>query len=118
MGTFTWPMRVSSMDRKRSRDVEAMVDTGAFYTTLPGALLRELGVEPTGRQWFEVADGRVVPMDIGRAWVMIDGEEEITLVAFGPDNALTLLGAYTLEGLRLAADPTSQRLVPIQILPL
>ena len=29
MGTFSWPLRISSMDRRRSRDVEAAVDTSA-----------------------------------------------------------------------------------------
>ena len=57
-------------------------------------------------------------MDLGRAWVAIDGEEEITLVAFGPDDGVALLGAYTLEGLRLAVDPRGQRLVPLEVLPL
>ena len=43
MGTFTWPLRVSDMDGQRSIEIEATVDTGAAYTTLPGRLLRELG---------------------------------------------------------------------------
>jgi len=37
----------------------------------------------------------------------------ITLVVFGEPEAPALLGAYTLEGLRLAADPVSRRLVPV-----
>ena len=48
MGTFTWPLRISSMDGQHSLDLEATVDTGAFYTTLPARLLRELGIEPMG----------------------------------------------------------------------
>ena len=35
-----------------------------------------------------------------------------TLVVFGEDHARALLGAYTLEGLRLAVDPTHRKLVP------
>ena len=33
-------------------------------------------------------------------------------MAFGEDDARVLLGAYTLEGLRLAVDPTHARLIP------
>ena len=42
----------------------------------------------------------------------IDGRTEATLVIFGEDSARALLGAYTLEGLRLAVDPALGRLVP------
>ena len=116
MGTFQWPMRISSMDGRQSRDIEATVDTGAAYTTLPARLLRELGVEPTGQRRFLLADGRRVYMDYGRAWVTIDGESEVTVVVFGEDNAPPLLGAYTLEGLALAVDPVEQRLVPANLI--
>ena len=116
MGTFTWPLRVSGMDGRQALDVEATVDTGAAYTTLPARLLRELGIVPMGRRRFLLADGRRTDMDIGRAWVTIDGESEITLVAFGEDDAPPLLGAYTLEGLALAVDPQERRLVPTHLI--
>ena len=38
--------------------------------------------------------------------------DRIRLVVFGQDDAPALLGAYTLEGLRLAVDPTHGRLIP------
>jgi hypothetical protein len=37
----------------------------------------------------------------------------MTLVVFGDLDAPVLLGAYTLESLRLAADPVSRRLIPV-----
>ena len=116
MGTFKWPLRISSMDGQQTQDVEATVDTGAAYTTLPASLLREIGVEPMGQRRFLLADGRRVDMDIGRAWATIDGSSEVTIVVFGEDDAPALLGAYTLEGLALAVDPTSQRLVPTHLI--
>ena len=116
MGTFTWPMRISSMDGQHSLDIEATVDTGAFYTTLPARLLRDLGVEPMGSRRFLVADGRRVEMEYGQAWATIDDDSIITILAFGEDNAPPVLGAYTLEGLALAVDPTTQRLVPANLI--
>ena len=68
MGTFNWPLRISSMDGQQSREVEATVDTGAAYTTLPTRLLRELGVVPTGKRRLLLADGRRVDVDFGQAW--------------------------------------------------
>ena len=55
-------------------------------------------------------------LDYGQAWVTIGGESEFTLVAFGDDDAPTLLGTYTLTGLALAVDPTEQRLVPTPLI--
>lgn len=116
MGTFTWPLRISSMDDQQSLDIEATVDTGAFYTTLPARLLRDLGIEPMGSRRSLLADGRRVEMEYGQAWATIDGESVVTIVVFGDENAPPLLGAYTLEGLALAVDPSSQRLVSANLI--
>ena len=43
IGTFTWPIRISSMDGERSLEIEATVDTGAAYTTLPTSMLKSIG---------------------------------------------------------------------------
>ena len=116
MGTFKWPLRISSMDGQQSRDIEATVDTGAAYTTLPTGLLSELGVVPMGQRRFLLADGRRVYMDFGEARASVDGESVTTLVVFGENDAPALLGAYTLEGLALAVDPVEQRLVPTHLI--
>ena len=116
MGTFSWPLRIASVDGRQSRDLEATVDTGAAYTTLPASLLHDLGVEPTGRRKFLVADGRRIDMDYGEARATIDGESVTTIVVFGEDDAPALLGAYTLEGLALAVDPVAQQLVPTTLI--
>ena len=104
------------MDGRGSTDIEATVDAGAAYTTVPAHLLRDLGVEPLGSRRFLLADGRRVDMEYGRAWATVGGETEVTLVVFGPDDAPALLGAYTLEGLALAVDPVEQRLVPTHLI--
>ena len=116
MGTFKWPLRIASMDGQQARDIEAVVDTGAAYTTLPARLLRELGVATIGKRRLLLADGRRIELDYGQAWATIDGESVVTLVVFGEDDAPALLGAYTLEGLALAVDPVEQRLVPTHLI--
>jgi predicted aspartyl protease len=116
MGTFRWPLRISSLDGQQAQDIEATVDTGAAYTTMPGGLLRGLGIEPVGKRRFLLADGRRIEMDYGEARATVDGESVTTLVVFGDDDAPALLGAYTLEGLALAVDPVEQRLVPTHLI--
>ena len=116
MGTFKYPLRVSSMDGQEAREVETTVDTGAAYTTLPSSVLRELGIEPIDKRTFLLADGRRVEMEYGRAWATVNGSSEVTIVVFGEEDAPALLGAYTLEGLALAVDPVAQRLVPTHLI--
>lgn len=112
MGVFNWRIRLDSMDGERSLEIETMVNTGASYTIVPASLLKELDVDPIDKISLVMADGRPVEYDIGRAMATIDGRTEATLVVLGEDNARALLGAYTLEGLRLAVDPTHGRLIP------
>ena len=109
---FKCPVRIESLDRRRSLDVEATVDTGAAYTVVPGHVLSELGIEPEGVRRFELADGRRIEGAYGQARATINGDTVITLVVFGADDGPALLGAYTLEGLSLAVDPVQQRLIP------
>jgi len=117
MGTFRVTIEIGDPGGQRFETVEALVDTGATYTTASARLLARLGVVPHTRDTFVLADGRRVERDIGRTWVRVDGRGEITLVVFGDPDTPLLLGAYTLEGLRLAADPVGRRLMPVPGLP-
>ena len=112
MGVFNWPVRLDSMDGERSLEIEAMVDTGAGYTIVPARLLKELGVTPIDKIRLVLADGRPVEHDLGRATATINGRSIPTLVVFGEDDARAVLGAYTLDGLRLAVDPANRTLIP------
>ena len=112
MGIFHRTVRLSSLDGERSIELDALVDTGSSYTMVSGDLLRKLGILPVRRVPLELADGRLVEYDIGRALATVGGCTESTLVLFGEDHADPLLGAYTLEGLGLAVDPLHGRLIP------
>ena len=116
MGILNHSLQLSAIDGQQSMEIEATVDTGAAYTTIPARLLRQLGVEPMGQRLFMLADGQRVWMDYGEARVTIDEESVTTIVVFSEDDAPPLLGAYTLEGLALAVDPLHQRLVPTHLI--
>ena len=66
MGTFNWPMTITTLDGGQTREVEATVDTAATYTVLPSNMLRELGVSATRQGRFEFGDGRIDVLDMGR----------------------------------------------------
>jgi len=117
MGTFELPLQIAGLSGGRAVEIEATVDTGAFYSMVPARLLREIGVERSDRRLMRLADGRVVGADIGEARVTVSGRSVTTQVVFGEDGAPPLLGAYTLEGLAMAVDPVDQRLIPRGLLP-
>ena len=112
MGTFRYPIEVGDFEGRRFAPVDALVDTGATYTSIPSVLLDDLGIRPEEGRPFILANGQRV--FYGMAWVRIrfDGRDQPTLVIFGEPNSEPLLGAFTLEGLGLAVDSVNRRLVP------
>ena len=114
MGTFSIPIEVGDGARQRFETVDALVDTVATNTVLPGSLLRGLGVVPYRKSSFQLADGRELEMDVGRTWVRVDGQQEYTQVVFGADDTEPILGAVTLEEMAFAVDPVARRLVPVR----
>ena len=116
MGTFSHPIEVFSADGSRSVTVDALVDTGATYTGLPGAVLRELGLAPERKIQARLPEGGGVEEEIGEVRVRLQGIELTTIVVFAAAAAPARLGAYTLTGALLAVDPVEQRLIPARAL--
>lgn len=114
MGTFSVEVHIrpAGTRKKPSVPVKCLVDTGAAFCQFPATLLANLGITPERQVPVVLADGsrREQPA----AWIEIRYGEltAFTLVLFGGDNGLTLLGAHALEGLGLAADPVRKVLEP------
>jgi aspartyl protease family protein len=111
VGTFRYPVEVGDFEGTQFRALEALVDTGASYTSVPSDILAELGIEAQEERPFVLANGERV--NYGLAWVRLrlDGREEPSLVIFGATGSLPLLGAFTLEGFGLGVDSANRRLV-------
>ncbi len=113
MGTFRVTVEVGDAQGGRYESVDAMVDTGATYSWVPTDILARLGVKPEFTRQLVTADGRVIERDMAETRVRLDGQERTTMVVFGDEGSIPLLGAYTLEGFGLAADPVGKRLIPV-----
>ncbi len=112
MGVFTVNVEIGDPTGSRFLAMEMTVDTGSSYTSLPATMLRELGVEPVRRQRFVLADGRVVDGDIGQTWLRLEGQSQMTVIAFAEEGTEPLLGAVTLEEFGLGIDTVAKKLVP------
>lgn len=64
MGTFRMSIEVGDPAGEHYEAVEAVVDTGATYTSLPADLLRGLGVVPHTRATFVLAEPDVGFQDL------------------------------------------------------
>jgi len=116
MGMFQIRVRVSNpTDRSRFFEENFWVDTGALYSFVPEARLKEIGISPLRARDFIFADGRRDRRFLGEAVLTIPQlDESLTCpVIFAPADSLYLLGATALENFGVQADPTSQQLRPI-----
>lgn len=116
MGVFHVEVEIGDPEGRRYERVDTLVDTRSTYTSLPRPLLEALGVQPRERAWFTRPDGRRVERELGHAWVRVGEKTAITIVIFADPGGAAVLGAYALEGLRLAPDPFGRRLVPVPVL--
>ena len=116
MGTFTHPITLIGPPGARPETLNALVDTGATFTSAPASTLERLGVRPQRRVRLRLASGQVVEQDIGEVTAEMDGVTTTIICVFSPEDSHPLIGAHTLEAFLLAVDPIEQKLVPIEAL--
>lgn len=114
VGTFRAAIDIGDPQGRQWETIEALVDTGASYTWVPADVLARLGVAPQFRREFVTADGRVIDRSVAVTMARWDGQALPTLVLFGDDGSLPLLGAYTLDGFGLAPDPVNRTLIRVR----
>ena len=113
MGTFYTRIGVANPEIGEFQWVDALVDTGAFYTTLPASLLDQtLKLSSTHNEVFRLADGTLRRFALGEARFKIGDRELNTPVVFGSGDR-HLLGAITLQVFGLIADTTHHKLIPV-----
>jgi clan AA aspartic protease len=96
----------------RSWKGKALVDTGATDTFLPAAILRKLGIRPSARRTYELADGTEQDLPIGFGVVEVLGLAAGGTLVFAGDEEEPLLGVTILESTGLWLDPQHERLIP------
>lgn len=67
MGIFSTEVSIGRTDQREWVELSATVDTGAFLMSMPGSLLRSIGVIPSFTETVRMADGTTRTMDVGHA---------------------------------------------------
>ncbi len=114
MGTFSVEIqiRATGVTDKPPVPVKCLVDTGSAFCQFPANFLTSLGISPDRVVPTVLADGTAGESHAGWAEVFYQDRHAFTLVLFGGEMSLALLGAHALEGLGLAADPVRKVLEP------
>ena len=115
MGTFRVNLWVGNLFADSGTTVEALVDTGATYSMIPGSLLENLGIEPVETRISRIAGGSRVEMQTSWARFSAEGRNAVARESFAPEGVY-LLGSTTLEDMGLAVDPIDLRLIPQETL--
>jgi len=98
--------------------VRFLVDTGALITVLPERVWRRLGLKPTSTAEFGLADGSAIVRAVSEARFEIARRTATSPVVLGECDDAPLLGAVTLETLRLMVNSLTREVRPMGPLPM
>ena len=82
MGTFYVTLQVADRFRERYVQIDALVDTGSTYTSLPESLLDDLGIEREESDLFELANNRITEYDLGDVRLELEDRQRYVPVIF------------------------------------
>ena len=99
-----------------SRPVQFLVDSGAKYSVLPFDDWRAIGLSPTRRLTFVLADGTQIQRDISECLLSLPQGTGHSPVVLGEPGDEALLGVVTLENLGLVFYPFDRTLRPARML--
>jgi clan AA aspartic protease len=117
MGITTFTLKVKNPYKPTQKvEEDFLVDSGAAYTVIPSGLVKKLGIKPSFKQVFVLADGRKITRNIGNAFIEYQGRETASPVVLGEAEDTLLLGALTLEALGLVLDPFKRKLYPAKLM--
>ena len=117
MGITNIHAKISSIEKPgKSAEGDFMVDTGAGYTVLPYDIVKSLGLKPTKKQKFSLADGTTIERKLSWAMIEIDGSKAPSTVVLGQKGDSALLGVITLENMGLMVDPFKRKLLPMRLM--
>lgn len=93
-----------------------LVDSGATYSVLPASVWQQLGLVADEHVELSLVDGTIITRGVSECRFSIGGRAATSPVVLGRDDEGPLLGAVTLETLRLVLNPLTRRLMPMRLL--
>ena len=118
MGLTRVPVTISNLTTHDSFTADFLIDTGATEPMVPASELKRIGIQPTAKRIYQLANGRLEEFEVGEARISFWDETFPTRLIFGPDDCEPILGVIALESAGFMVDPKSQTLTRLQAFPL
>ena len=118
MGLTHVAVRLFNSKSSDTYEAEFLVDTGATDTMAPAFELKKIGMQPVGKDVYELANGELVELEHGNAELTFMGEVIAVRIIFGPDDSEPILGVIALESAGFMVDLKNQRLRKLRARPL
>ena len=118
MGLTHVAVRLFNSNAPTTYNAEFLVDTGTMDTMAPAFELKKIGIQPVGKDTYELANGEIVEYEHGNAELTFMGEVVPVRIIFGPDESEPLLGVVALETAGFIVDPKNQTLRKLRARPL
>ena len=116
MGLTHIRVRVGSLaGGGNTEEVVCLVDSGAVYSLIPGAVLMRLGISPHSEREFILANGEVISRRVATAAFEYQGRRGDSMVIAGEPGDDPLIGATTLEAFGVVLDPFRRELRPMAL---
>lgn len=115
MGLTHVPVTVSNLFTSESFTAEFLIDTGASEPMVPADELKKIGIQPTGKRGYEMANGQWAEFEVGEARVSFWDETFPIRIIFGPDGTEPILGVIALESAGIMVDPKNQTLTKLRV---
>lgn len=100
----------------KQETVSFLVDSGATYTVLPKKVWQAIGLKPSRKMLFSLADGSRVERAISEAYLVLPQGQAHSPVILGQKEDEALLGVVTLEILGLVFNPFDRTLHPMRMM--
>jgi len=110
MGLTHVAVRLFNSASPDTYEADFLVDTGATDTMAPASDLRKIGIQPLGKDVYELANGELVEYEYGNAELRFMNEIVPIRIVFGPDGSEPILGVIALEAAGFIVDPKNQML--------
>jgi len=92
------------------------VDSGAIASVVPAPILNKLGIEVVEEETFCLADGSKIVRRKGWAFFRYKEFKGVADVIFGEKEDSVILGAVTLEAMKLSLDPIRRKLLRLPMI--
>ena len=110
MGLTHVVVRLFNSPSSDKYEADFLVDTGATDTMAPASDLKRIGIQPLGKDVYELANGELVEYEYGSAELQFMNEIVPIRIVFGPDGSEPILGVIALEAAGFMVDTKNRML--------